>query len=353
MNQLQKKVVFLKSHGYLFLILIIVISFVTLFSYSTSVLYPNYYGLDYGGDAAQFLTIGKAWAEGKVPYRELFDHKGPIIFFVDMLGFFLFGNKSGIMIFQIGALFVACLFVYKISGLCGKSSRAYGITAILVSLIVLQACYCNGNSVEEYCLPFITSSVYFQVKYLSEYASDKKSNVYHNPWIAFLYGVTFAVGFLTRLTNVLPVCMGVLEITVLLIVQKQFQNLLQNIIGFLSGFLVLFLPFFAYFAAYGAAWDFLYATIGFNIEYSTAMSSWLRSATSGNVISFFKQYGAFFACGFSVPLAFRRKKYTLTVLYVLWFLAEGYLFGSGQSFVQYAIITICDHYNAAGSAAFK
>ena len=332
--------IWLHKNKVLLLIFLISAAFVMLFSYSTSIFYPNYYGSSYGGDAAQFLTIGKAWAEGKIPYKEMFDHKGPIIFFIDMLGFLFFGSKSGIMIFQIVFIFATCIFLYKIAMLSGKKSPQYGIIAIVVSLIVLKASYCNGNSVEEYCLPFITVSVYFQVEFLSQYSSGSKKQITHNPWIAFFYGLTFAVGFLTRLTNVLPICLGVLEITVLLILHKQFQNLLQNIAGFLAGFFVLFLPFLIYFAVHGAAFDFLYAAIGFNIEYSAAMSSWLRSATSDKVISFFKEYGAFFACAFSIPLTFRRRKYTLTVLYILWFLSEGYLFGSGQSFVQYAIITI-------------
>lgn len=169
--------IWLHKNKVLLLIFLISAAFVMLFSYSTSIFYPNYYGSSYGGDAAQFLTIGKAWAEGKIPYKEMFDHKGPIIFFIDMLGFLFFGSKSGIMIFQIVFIFATCIFLYKIAMLSGKKSPQYGIIAIVVSLIVLKASYCNGNSVEEYCLPFITVSVYFQVEFLSQYSSgSKKTN---------------------------------------------------------------------------------------------------------------------------------------------------------------------------------
>lgn len=58
--------------------LLIAIGFVYEFSYSTSLRYPYYYG----GDSAQFLTIGKAWSLGKIPYIEMFDHKGPFIFWI-------------------------------------------------------------------------------------------------------------------------------------------------------------------------------------------------------------------------------------------------------------------------------
>lgn len=48
------------------------------FSFSTSWLYPYYFG----GASAQFLTMGKAWYLGKLPYVDMFDHKGPFIFIV-------------------------------------------------------------------------------------------------------------------------------------------------------------------------------------------------------------------------------------------------------------------------------
>ena len=56
------------------------------FSPSTSPLYS-----DWGYDSAMFQTIGKYWAQGHLPYVELFDHKGPIIFFINALGYALGG----------------------------------------------------------------------------------------------------------------------------------------------------------------------------------------------------------------------------------------------------------------------
>ena len=55
--------------------------FVLLFSYSTSPIYRDFYI----EDSAIFLTFGKFWSQGLVPYRDMFDHKGPIIYLVNML----------------------------------------------------------------------------------------------------------------------------------------------------------------------------------------------------------------------------------------------------------------------------
>ena len=55
--------------------------FVLVASTSTSPLYAGYYayGENAGGDSLQFQTIGKAWLDGSVPYRDTFDHKGPML----------------------------------------------------------------------------------------------------------------------------------------------------------------------------------------------------------------------------------------------------------------------------------
>ena len=309
--------------------------FVVLFSYSTSPLYPNYYGLDYGGDSAQFLTVGKAWSEGLIPYRDTFDHKGPIIFFIDMLGYSIFNSKSGIAFFQIISMFFFCLSIYKISTLW-KPSRVYGLLSIISTLFILKIDYLNGNTVEEYCLSFIGFSIYFQLSFLNKSSDGRKS---HPSKYAFFYGVTLAIGLMTRLTNVLPICLGVLVITCLLIYRKNFVNLFQNVGGFIAGFLVLFLPFYLYFVFQGAAEEFWFAVLGFNMEYNAGMKAWLYKATANDITNFIKDFLPWFLCAFSVYPAFRRNK-AIAALYFLWTVAEFYLFCSGSLFAQYSIIAI-------------
>lgn len=76
-------------------VLALAAAFVLRFSYSTSFLYPEYCGFD----SAIFQTIGKYWAQGVTPYAQLFDHKGPLIFFVDAVGYWLHG-RSGVLVVQ-------------------------------------------------------------------------------------------------------------------------------------------------------------------------------------------------------------------------------------------------------------
>lgn len=94
----------------LFSLLCIAGAVVLLFSFSTSPVYPKYWG----SDSAQFQTIRKSWAEGRIPYIGTFDHKGPIIFWINMLGYKCLG-RNGVVLCQIAFLFCTLVGIYKIT----------------------------------------------------------------------------------------------------------------------------------------------------------------------------------------------------------------------------------------------
>ncbi len=196
------------------------ILYVLIFSYCTSPLYPYYYG----GDSAQFLTIGKAWYLGRLPYVDMFDHKGAFIYWIDMLGYAIAnGQKYGVAFLQAIFMFFTVSAFYNISQLF-KKNRIYGCIVVIIALLAMKRNYCQGNTVEEYCLPFISWSMLGIIGYFK--------NIYkvgrHLPKWSFLYGLTFGMCFLTRITNFIPLCMGIFFIIVYLIYKREYKNLLQN-----------------------------------------------------------------------------------------------------------------------------
>ena len=82
-------------------------AFVWTFSASTSFRYSLL-----GGDSSVFQVMGKYWLEGVVPYKDLFDHKGPIVYVVNALGYAIY-PRSGIMVPQIIFLYLSCLFIWR------------------------------------------------------------------------------------------------------------------------------------------------------------------------------------------------------------------------------------------------
>ena len=71
-----------------FIYLLISIFMILILSKSTSPLYDGSYTID----SSVFQLIGKGILEGYIPYVDLFDHKGPILFFIQALGILI--NKN-------------------------------------------------------------------------------------------------------------------------------------------------------------------------------------------------------------------------------------------------------------------
>ena len=71
-----------------------------------------------------FLFFGKAITLGKDAYRDYFDHKGPILFYINALGYFLTKSKVGIFILQCISLSISSIFMYKTARFFTKPLRS-------------------------------------------------------------------------------------------------------------------------------------------------------------------------------------------------------------------------------------
>ena len=316
-----------KSFLFILILFIISVLFVLIMSYSTSPLYPYYFG----GDSAQFQTIGKGWSMGMIPYKNMFDHKGPIIFFVDMLGFLLTGTSFGIMLLQIIFMFFTLFSLFLLSQLCFKNHIGWGIVCIFLALIILTLYYNGGNTVEEYCLPFIGISLFFQLKY---FYSNKYDT--HFPLYAGFYGITFAVCLFTRITNGVAIFCGIFVITIMLLINKSWKSLLQNILCFIAGALVVILPFCIYFGFYGVLKDLFFASITYNLEYQSHMESWILSPTGEEFKTWVIQYFSAYSIFITACLSYKRNKKVFSAFCIIAGLSELYIFlswgGEGTKF---------------------
>lgn len=248
-----RKVIF--SHAALILTSVL---FVLIFSYSTSPLYDLL-----GGDSAIFQVIGKYWYEGYLPYVNVFDHKGPLIFFVNMLGHAIH-PRTGVTVLQIISLYISCLFVWRTMDLY-SSNVWQKILFMLFTLLYYAAHYEEGNHVTEYTLPFLTASAYCFLKMLKDSADEKFSCP---PMFGFVYGVGFGACLLIRLSDAAQICCQIFLTAIFLLQAREFKNLLQNFLSFCAGFVIICLPFVIYFAAHGILYDALYGTLLINIKYA-------------------------------------------------------------------------------------
>ena len=102
------------------------------------------------------------WERGYIPYKDSFDHKGPLLYIIN-----LFGNKLlpvfGIWLIELGFLTIAFWGMYKISRMLCDTFAS--VVVLLIASSPLFKYYEGGNLTEEYAMLFIVIALYIFMKY--------------------------------------------------------------------------------------------------------------------------------------------------------------------------------------------
>lgn len=214
-------------------------------------------------DQSMFSIIGDNWSRGKLPYVGTWDSKGPIIFFVNMVGHSIAQGEMGIFILQtVNLVLVLLLSHYYIRKYCTlRQTWAYNAVFLMAYVIICS----GGNQVGDTNLLLAVWSVFL----CYEWSRHLHEGNFSHPWsYAFVYGMFVSSCLLSRLTNAMLVVFLIAAIAIILIWKGLWRNLFANILSFSVGFAVVFLPFAIYFASHNAWDDMWYAMFTYNMEYA-------------------------------------------------------------------------------------
>ncbi len=306
------------------LIFVVCFAFVTIFSWATS---PIYGGQFEGIDSAVYKLVGKFWAEGYLPYVDIWDQKGPMIHAINALGFKCFGSDSGIFFIQIVSLFFTAIFIYKSLKLTDAIIPSLLLTCFVV--LSLSINYDGGNLVEEYLLPFISISYYYLLKYTLS-TNPKYSDLLY---FCFFVGFSLAFSLFTRLTNALGVCASEFVVCLALLYLKGYKILLSGVVSTFLGFVVVAIPVISYFYCNSALNEMWYGTFEYNLEYAASMSS-----SGGSVFYFITNYLNCFVLIIIAILLFYKRKVFEGVLWIFTALLPLIWFVKGAAFAHYGMI---------------
>lgn len=197
-----------------------------------------------GYDASVFATFGGAWLDGLIPYKDLFDHKGPVIFFLSLLGYWLGGDFYGIVYVEIISLFLfSALFLY----VNRNNTIIYLIFFLFIYSVFIAKNLEGGNLTEEYALLF---------NGVAACAWLKRAH-----WRFFLYGFSGSMLVFMKM-NLAALCLCIFLVD--LWSSKNFiKYIFQTALGFMlpSGLMVL------YFYSHGALYEFYWSYIVCNMKY--------------------------------------------------------------------------------------
>jgi len=222
-------------------------------------------------DQGVYLYVGQQILDGKIPYRDVWDHKGPLVYYVNALGLWLTDSIWGVWILEIIFLFLAAVAGFLAMRAAFDSPIALSTT--ILWLAAFPDVVDHGNSVEEYSLPFQFAAMYFFLR-----AQNPKGW-----WNEFWIGVTAALTFSLRPNNIgLHLAIGLILVADLMwSAQKERFQPFKRILAAAAGSGVVFASIAVYFAANHALRDLLDQVFVFNYYYSQLETLTWSAITKG------------------------------------------------------------------------
>lgn len=215
-------------------------------------------------DANSYFSMGKAIFNGEVPYRDLFDQKGILLYVIYGLGY-LISNNSFHGIFIIGIILFAftLLAFIRICNLYVSGKLVYLMTPIFGSVIASSRAFYWGGSAEEVMLPFLIWGFFISLRYFRE--AYPAPMPYRDILIGgILAGCIFNIKF-----NSLGFYFGwILMVLAAIIMGTASQKILRVVkssIIFLLGVIIATLPWIIYFAINHSIHSWLYVYLYLNI----------------------------------------------------------------------------------------
>lgn len=205
-------------------------------------------------DSGVFAYIGWRIRNGELPYLNVWDHKPPMVFYLNALGLDIVDNSFwGIWIVGTLSLITAVFFSLKLLSKLFNDEVSIATTGIWLGCLPLL--YASGNHVTEYSLSFQFASLYGAFLWLG----DQKKTF----WKFFLIGTMGGLAFMTK-QSAIGVWVAIGAILLIQLFDKQRRkSAFIKLSGLTVGVLFIIASFVLFFELKGALnvfWDqaFLY-----------------------------------------------------------------------------------------------
>ena len=234
-------------------------------------------------DTNVYMMVSEQMEDGKIMYRDIFDHKGPVWYFV--FDFFYRLDRSCCFLYFIQIFSGAIFFIYscKIFNLLTNRKMIGNYVAMMACClsVYLSPVIESGGRPDEFALPFASYAIYLIVKYIKTNESIK---IYQY----FLVGLQMGAFLWTKFT----LLWFYFSLFIFLIYVKH-PHIIQRALVTLSGIVLFTMPVMLYFWANGALSDLFDIYIFANLfEYESAISSFVMQLYY-NVGEILYTYGVF------------------------------------------------------------
>lgn len=223
---MDNKLLLKKNKIYLFLIFYVASFLLLMICSKNSFLY----GMNDWVDLNWYITMGRGINAGKVPYKDMFEQKGPILYFVFSIVSLFSNPYLGAFFLETITLSLLLYFSYKFARKFLNPYLSIFASIILGFLTVTTRSFVSGGgAVEEYALPILMWVVLCFYEFLDGKQFSKPRSFLIGFWIAMIFWSKFTIIFF-------PVVLLIVWLVCSLI-KKDYKNLLTSILFIFLGFL--------------------------------------------------------------------------------------------------------------------
>ncbi|WP_286229706.1 hypothetical protein [Neobacillus mesonae] len=212
-------------------------------------------------DSNAFFTVGKGMVNGLVPYRDLFEQKGPFLYSLHALAYILSQSTFfGVYIIESIAMFINLVFSFKICRLYLNWLSSVIIALFFPLFILNQTAFRLGDSAEEFAIPFLMILLFITLKHFTISPDFLFKRLEY-----LLNGVMVGCVFWIKYTLVGPWIGFYMAILLICLKKGTWGELFKAVIFTFSGLVLSSIPWFIYFGMNHAIKDLFNVYIKFNL----------------------------------------------------------------------------------------
>ena len=204
-------------------------------------------------DANSYFTMGKGMMNGQVIYRDLYDQKGPYLYFLYGLAYlFSHDTFAGVFLLELVAVGLFLYFGYRTLCLYLREKTALLCVPVLAAVMLSSKSFYWGGAAEEFMLPLFGFSLLSSLRYFKEeYPKGKDEGKPGLPML-FLNGILAGVVMLVKYTMLGFYFAWMAMMAFAFLLKKDLKGALKGCLVFLSGMGIAALPWLFYLGINGA-----------------------------------------------------------------------------------------------------
>ena len=290
-------------------------------------------------DANVMFTIGRGVLYGKVPYRDLIDHKGPVILFLHTIGALITRNSfTGVWVLEWLSCFASMILGFKIHKLIVPDADIISkiLVVPLTTLSYFTLAFLYGDNAESFSVPIVLFGLYIGIKTI---LSGKVKFIE-----TYLIGIGIGLIFWTKFT----LCGSFVGMFIVYVVyavkKKEIKKLFITVLSLAAGLLTVSLILFGYFMAHGALGDLIQVYI-FNNIFNYNLGNGQMDAINSfimpvNMLGYHlgKNYGLFILSISGLIYLFKKNKAIFAYVFTSFITCSIFAFIGSKSYTYYSFI---------------